>query len=58
MSQTGSVVLCCDLGIVRWPLIFVDCGEGSAIHAWETELVILSPHVIIALGRLIRTGFD
>ena len=36
MSQTGSVVLCGDLGIGRWPLIFVECGEGSAILAWET----------------------
>ena len=46
MSQTDSVVLCGDLSIGRWPLIFVECGEGSAILAWETELVILFPHAI------------
>ena len=54
MSQTGSVVLCGDLGIVGWPLIFVECGEVSAIHAWETELVILSPYVIY-LGISLNT---
>ena len=71
MIQTGSVVLCGDLCIVCWPLIFVECGEvcHSGMVDWASNIVSscylicnFFKHLILCLlpiaGYLLGLGFD